>query len=90
MRRIAATLAVLALLFSAGSAWADFDDGMAAYESGDYATALQEWRPLAEQGDAEAQLNLGLIYDDGYGVPVNDAEAAKWFRKVAEQGDATA
>jgi hypothetical protein len=43
MRRILASLAVVgALLFSAGSAWADFDDGVAAYERGDYATALQE------------------------------------------------
>ena len=90
MRRIAATLAVLALLFSAGSAWADYEDGMAAYESGDYATALQEFRPLAEQGHAVAQFNLGVMYDHGYGVPENDTEAAKWFRKVAEQGDATA
>ena len=56
MRPIAATLAdVVALLFSAGSAWADFDDGGAAYERGDYATALKEFRPLAEQGDARAQ-----------------------------------
>ena len=51
MRRIAATLTVVALLFSAGSAWADFDAGLAAYESGDYATALQELRPLVEHGD---------------------------------------
>ena len=66
MRRIAATLAVVvALLFSAGSAWADYDDGMAAYDRGDYATALQEWRPLAEQGHADAQYNLGMMYDKG-------------------------
>jgi len=52
MRRIAATLAVVvALLFSAGSAWADLVDGFAAHERGDYATALQEFRPLAEHGD---------------------------------------
>ncbi len=51
MRRIAATLAiVVALLFGAGPAWADFWDGWAAYESGGYATALQELRPLAELG----------------------------------------
>jgi TPR repeat protein len=69
MRRIAATLAVVvALLFSAGSAWADFDDGFAAYNRGDYATALEEWRPLAEQGDAFAQYNLGLLYYEGEGV----------------------
>ena len=56
MRRIAATLTfIVALLFSAGSAWADFDDGEAAYRRGDLATAFQEWLPLAEQGDARAQ-----------------------------------
>ena len=91
MRRIAATLAVVgALLFSAGSAWADFDDGVAAYQRGDYATAFQEWLPLAEQGDVGAQTLIGLMYDEGYGVPENDAEAVKWFRKAAEQGHAKA
>ena len=48
---------------AAAPAWADFDDGWAAYEAGDYATALKEFRPLAEQGDAEAQYWLGLMYD---------------------------
>ena len=91
MRRILATLAVVgALLFSAGSAWADFDDSVEAYNSGDYATALQEFQPLAEQGDAKAQFNLGFMYDNGKGVPENDAEAAKWYRKAAEQGDVMA
>ena len=52
MRKLAATLAVVgALLFSAGSAWADWDDGVAAYKRGDYATALQGLRPLTEYGD---------------------------------------
>ena len=56
MRRILATLAVVvALLFSAGSAWADFDDGLAAAERGDYETAYREFLPLAEQGHAQAQ-----------------------------------
>ena len=60
MRRIAATLAVVgALLFSAGSAWADWDDGAAAAQRGDFATAFQEWLPLAEQGDASAQGAIG-------------------------------
>jgi hypothetical protein len=60
MRRIAATLAVfVALLFGAGSAWADFDDGVAAYGRGDFATAVQEFRALAEQGVAEAQGAIG-------------------------------
>jgi len=91
MRRIAATLAVVAaLLFSAGSAWADWDDGFAAVERGDYATAIQEWRPLAEQGDADAQTLIGMMYNEGLGVPKNDAEAVKWYRKAAEQGVAQA
>ena len=90
MRRIAATLAVVVLLFSAESAWADYDDDVAAYVHGDYTTAFQEFLPLAEQGDAKAQFNLGFMYDNGKGVPENDAEAAKWHRKAAEQGDVMA
>ena len=91
MRRIAATLAVVgALLYSAGSAWADFDDGVEAYNRGDYATALQEFRPLAEQGDAKAQFNLSFMYDKDNSFPQNDAEAVNWHSKAAEQGFAIA
>ena len=88
MRRIAATLAVVVtLLFSAGSAWADWNDGWAAYERGDYATALQEWRPLAEQGHAKAQYFLAAMYAYGTGVSRNVTEAVKWYRKAAEQSN---
>ena len=44
----------------------------------------------AEQGDADAQFDLGLAYYSGQGVPQDDKEAVKWFRKVAEQGNAKA
>ena len=47
-------------------------------------------KSLAEQGDALAQFNLGLMYDIGEGVPENDAEAVKWYRLAAEQGRADA
>ena len=67
-----------------------FNDGVAAYERGDYATALRLWRPLAEEGDALAQYNLGLMYGKGEGVPQDDAEAVKWYRLAAEQGFAKA
>ena len=77
MKMMMSMAAFGALLFSAGAAWADFDDGLAAAQRGDYATALQEWRPLADQGHARAQCNLGVMYDNGYGVPENDAESAK-------------
>ena len=63
---------------------------MVAYLRGDYATALREWHPLAEQGNAGAQYNLGVMYDKGEGVTQDNAEAVKWYRKAAEQGDARA
>ena len=71
-------------------AWAGLDEGMAAYNRGDYATALREWRPLAEQGVAEAQSRLGFMYTFGEGVSQDHAEAVKWYRKAAEQGYAKA
>jgi TPR repeat protein len=87
MRKLAATLAVVvALMFCAGSAWADYADGKAAFDRGDYATAFQEYLPLAEEGNWEAQYELGIMYYSGYGVPKNRAEAVKWYRKAAEQG----
>ena len=61
---ICLTLAVL--LGSTGTSWgADYGKGYAAYDSGDFATALREWRPLAEKGDARAQSNLGFMYTKG-------------------------
>ena len=68
----------------------DFAAGLSAYGAGDYATALQEWKPLAEQGNADAQLNLGNMYYDGQGVLQDYAEAVRWWRLAAKQGDATA
>jgi TPR repeat protein len=60
---------ILLLLFSTTCWSADFQKGRDAYKRGDYATALKEWTPLAEQGDAEAQFNLGSMYEKGRGVP---------------------
>ena len=58
------------LIFVSAPVWgADFDRGVVAYESGNYATALREWTPLAEQGLVEAQYNLGQMYYKGKGVP---------------------
>ena len=56
----------------------------------DDATAVQRWRSLAEQGDAEAQCNLGRVYADGKGATRDDREASKWFRRAAEKGHADA
>jgi TPR repeat protein len=57
----------------------DFQTGLEAYKRGDYATALKEWRPLAENGDAQAQFQLGVMYHNGEGVQKDDKEAVKWF-----------
>ena len=67
-----------------------FDIALAAAEQGDYLTALRLWRSLAEQGDADAQYNLGVMYSNGDGVPRDYAEAMKWHRKAADQGNGNA
>jgi TPR repeat protein len=67
----------------------DFDKGLAAARAGDYATALQEWRTLADQGNAQAQYALGLMYENGTGMIQDYAEAVNWYRLAAEQGHAT-
>lgn len=84
------TVLVLLLLTATSALAADFDKGKKAYDKGDYKTALQEWRPLAEQGNAKAQHNLGVMYRDGEGVPEDYSQAVSWFRKAAEQGLAEA
>ncbi len=79
----------LVLILSLPS-YAGFYEGFNAYNKGDYATALSEFRLLAEQGDADAQYNLAHMYRKGEGVAQNYAEAVKWYRKAAEQGDSSA
>src|SRR5437660_1796183 len=80
----AATILGLSFAAPVAAGPRDINDAIA---KGDYATALRLLRPLADQGDAQAQYNLGVMYDDGQGVPQNDAEAMKWYRKAAEQGE---
>jgi TPR repeat protein len=89
MRHIVFALALTMTLVS-GAVAGPFEDVGAAYERGDYATALRLIRPLAEQGGAKAQYNLGQMYRDGQGVPQDYAEAVKWYRLAAEQGYADA
>jgi len=88
-RTVIAFATILSLAFTPLAAQ-DFGKGFEAYEAGDFATALQEWTLLADQGDASAQTNLGNMYYKGRGVPQDDAEAVKWYRLAADQGDAGA
>ena len=67
-----------------------YEDALSAFMRKDFALAAQLFRPLAEQGNARAQYNLGLMYDKGQGVPQDAQEAVKWYRKAAEQGHARA
>ena len=86
MGAIGLTLCLLVQPVAAGQ----YEDGTAAYHRKDYLTAIRLWKPLAEQGDAKAQYNLGVIDAKGRGVPQNYAKAVKWFYKAAEQGYAKA
>jgi Caspase domain/Sel1 repeat len=62
-----------------------------AYDRANYASALKVWLPLAQQGDAEAQVTLGEIYEKGFGGGVADPKlAAQWYLKAAEQGNSRA
>ena len=77
------------------TAWADtpaqqFQQGLEATMRGDYQTAFKLWLPMAEQGYAGAQFNLGVMYENGDGIKQDDFEAVKWYRKAAEQGYANA
>src|SRR5262249_39702896 len=81
----------LMLAAMAGAAVAGpYEDGVAGYVRGDYATALRLMHPFSYQGMAAAQNNLGLMYYSGQGVPQDFAEAMKWYRLAAGQGDARA
>ena len=79
---------VAALAGAAGAG--PLDDARAADRRGDYATEFRLLRPLAEQGNAEAQTALGDMYAGGHGVVQDYVEAVKWFRRAAEQGFADA
>jgi len=66
------------------------DDAFVSHGRGDYAEALKIFRPLAEQGNAKAQSNLGVMYNNGQGVTQDYKEAVKWYGLAAAQGDASA
>ena len=87
LKRILAGV-VLAVMLTGGAAAGpheDFQNGLAASDRGDYATAMLLWRPLAENGNYAAQFNLGGMYYEGQGVTQDYAEAAKWWRLAANQ-----
>jgi hypothetical protein len=86
MRIFVCATVLAASILAGGAHGADFQKGLKAYFSGNYAAALEEWAPLAEQGHPKAQHNIGVMQRDGQALEKDPAEAVKWFRKAAEQG----
>lgn len=96
----AVTIAAAAFLFTILSAFGTlaraeskdsetrFTEGLAAFDAGDYATALEIWETLADQGSGEAQLAAAQIYQDGLGVPANPRKARKLYERAARSGNA--
>ena len=78
------------LIWGTLCAGADLESARRAYEQKDYASAFKELTPLAEKGNADAQLLLGKMYMRGQGVLKDDDQAVKWFRASATQGNADA
>ena len=91
-RRLLVGGLILAALFlgGAGAVAGPWEDGMAAYNRGDYAPAIQVFRAMALQGNAKAQAALGVMYRRGQGVSRNPARAFVWFSRAAAKGDAKA
>lgn len=85
-RQLKKTFLICSLAIAASWVYADTDHAIAEFKKSNYQTALNELKPLAEQGDAKAQLYLGGMYDRGEGVTQDFKLAAKWYLKAANQG----
>ena len=90
MKRLLLIFSLLAILPSAICFAGDYEDGWAAVDRGDYATALKKWRPMADMGFPEVQFSMGALYERGQGVPQDFKQAFIWYRKAAEKEYAAA
>lgn len=84
---LAQVLLTVAGILAATAAQADFAEGVAAYEAGDFGRAAEAWRPLADEGDPDAQLAMGILYENGRGVSRDYEAAIAWYTKAAEAGN---
>jgi len=87
---VVVSLGLLLVVASSGCDGKGYEAGLAAFNEGDYTTALNTFRPLAEQGEAQAQFKLGVMYYQGLGVTQDNEEAVRWYRQAADQGLASA
>jgi TPR repeat protein len=81
---------VAQMIGSLGALAGPWEDGMAAYNRGDYVPAIRVFRTMAKQGDAKAQSVLGIMYRHGEGVARSPVRAFLWFSRAAARGDAKA
>lgn len=85
-RRPLRLIASLTSLLLTTAVWAGFDEGMSAYTSGDFDTAYSQFSIMANKGDTESKYMLGMLYEEGQGVPKDDVQAAYWYARAAEKG----
>ena len=85
LKRLLLAVSMCCLIATANAA--PIDDAIAAYNNGDYSQALRIWKPLAEQGNADAQNSVGGMYVKGEGLTQSNQEALRWYRLSAEQGN---
>lgn len=90
MRHRAAVVFVVSLLACGKILAGDLEEGIAAMRGKDYPAAVRLLEPLAQKGNAQAQVRMGLLYYHGHGVRESDSEAKKWFELAARQGNADA
>ena len=85
---------VAALLFSVGAlgcqSFKTTDEGLRAYQANEFKLAVDEWEPLAKDGDADAQFFIAVMYEEGRGVAPDPIEAQEWYQRAAAQGHAHA
>ena len=87
MRRFVGSVFLAIFLLSSSTAFgANLQKGLAAFDEGDYETAMAECQPLADEGDVEAMFCVGRMYANGFGVPMNDELALKWYGMAAGEG----
>ncbi len=82
---LAGAVLSVSVLISVSPSRGQASEALDAITGGDYTTAYRLLRPIAEEGDPQAQDKLGVMYETGRGVPQNYEEAVKWFRRAADQ-----
>jgi TPR repeat protein len=92
MRKALGLAGMVAIILASGTAAVagPWEDGMVAYNRGDYVPAVKLFRPLAQAGNARAQNLMGVMYRKGEGVARSSAKAFVWFSRAARRGDTQA